>query len=66
MGKTSIASLGHSDEMEDCVGRPSERHGEHNGILERLEGHDVLWLDVPLEQLQHVPWGKRRAEVAYQ
>ena len=50
-------SLGHGDEVQHCVGGAPEGHGEHNGILKRLEGHDVTGLDVTLEQLKHVPEG---------
>jgi len=48
-------SLGHGDEVEDCIGRPPESHDQNDGVLKRLEGHDIPWLDVTFEELQHVP-----------
>jgi hypothetical protein len=52
-GELDATRLGHRDDVQNRVGRATCRHHHHHGVLERLPGHDVLGLQVHLEQLHH-------------
>ena len=44
-------------EMDGCVGRPADRRVDHDGVLERLAGHDVGGLEVLSDHLHDAPAG---------
>ena len=52
-GQFDPGLVGDGQQMEHGIGRPAEGHGDGDGVLERLLGHDLAGPDAGFEQRHH-------------